>query len=116
MITPVPQEEKESPPHYLQEHLAGYHFTQVHQLHINSKDVCKKGYFVVIFPRNKSPKFIGRVESIWKGQFPNRKTLYVKITRFQVKSIDQFYNMTALVNEKTIEFYLASVGSSSPLP
>ena len=48
MQSSLPDNEKEAVPPYLIRSYPGYQFKQVHQLRINAKDVCKKGYFVVV--------------------------------------------------------------------
>ncbi|KNZ46391.1 hypothetical protein VP01_7309g1 [Puccinia sorghi] len=53
----LPNDEKEAVPRYLIQTYPGYEFQQIHQLRINSKDVCKKGYFVVVRNTHPAPSF-----------------------------------------------------------
>ena len=55
---------------------------------------------------------MGRVESIWKGEARNRTCLYVKLSRFNVGPLHNFYNMNVLINQNEVGMCKAMVSIS----
>ncbi|KNZ45302.1 hypothetical protein VP01_827g4 [Puccinia sorghi] len=99
MQSSLPNDEKEAVPRYLIQTYPGYEFKQIHQLRINSNDVCKKGYFVRVVPTgNEAARFIGKVKLIWKGNVKNQSCIYIKLTLFNVGPLHNFYNMNEIVS------------------
>ncbi|KNZ53210.1 hypothetical protein VP01_3304g2, partial [Puccinia sorghi] len=45
---------------------------------------------------NEAARFIGQVESIWKGKTQNQSCLYIKLTLFNIGPLHNFYNMNVL--------------------
>lgn len=58
---------------------------------------------------NESARFIGQVESIWKGKAQNQSCLYVKLTLFNVGPLHKFSNMNVLINQNEVGMCRAKV-------
>jgi hypothetical protein len=124
MHSTLPREEREQTPQYLIERFPGSQITQIHQLRINAKEVCRKGFFILVsltiltsykecrdiqlYPMwhekvvtqgNPGARIIGQVEYIWKATSNQRTSLYIKLTCFKMGNIHSYYRMHTLHNK-----------------
>jgi hypothetical protein len=133
--TPLPKEQKERVPEFLQRRFFNHTIKQVHQLKLFQHDVLKKDYFVLVrffplkntsfdstkpdppppnFPQVKknttgSPKDIECVESIWSASLANQTRYFIKARRFAQGTIHPFYQMKEIEATTHIDYFEASV-------